>query len=556
MDRFTDYISYALAPDTIISKYSRLAVERHVRDMDRQRSAAFPYYFDPDEAQVVIDFVEDLRHYQGKWAGQPVTLEPWQVFIIGSVYGWRRVSDGGRRFRKTFVFVARKNGKTLLASALQLYDLLTEPGAEIYSIATDTAQAKKSFDNVVNFIKKNDELSGLLSIYESKNGAVVFEETASKLRPLSSKWAAMDGYFPQFVLADETSSHRDSRLIGVMESGMDARTNPLMFQITTAQHNLDNPGRWDWERSRKILDGKFYDETYFTILYELDDADDWTNPENYIKANPNLGVSVQLEKLQDALTEAIQQPTSEAEFKTKRLNIWLKNSIQTGWITEETWKKVKQPLDHPADAQAVGALDLSKRHDWTAFTVYFYAAGKFYARHWAFIPEEQIEIKMQRDTELVLHWINEGLIIPTPGPVINHSVIKDSIRRVRQQYPALDEVVFDAWQADDIVQELKDELQMVEMGMKLKDFSEPAKRWEADIIAGKIADPSPVMDWHVGNVQIYTDINGNIKPIKIDERKSSKRIDLVITSIMAHSRLTAKLKGPRRPKVNPADISY
>jgi len=552
--RFEKYLLEVSQNKILTGRYTKLSIRRHIEDM--KQGEDFPYYFDDKKANKIIRFVEAMKHYEGKWAGTPIVLEPWQVFILASVYGWRRKEDGTRRFRKAFVFVGRKNGKTLLASALQLFELLTEPGAQVYSIATQRKQAEVAFNNCKQFVKQNADLAGMIDAYRN---TLVYEKTASKIEALSSEYNKFDGLNPQFVLADEVSAHPNSRLIDVMQSGMYSRVQPLLFMITTANHSLENPGRWEWERSRKILERKFEDETYFCILYELDDKDEWTDSKNFIKANPNLGVTIDPANLETALAEAIQQPSKQTEFKCKNLNLWLNSAVTEGWITAESWEKCQQP--RPKDLSGflcVGAIDLSKRNDWTAYSKYFMDQEnmKFYTEHLFFIPEGQIEIKMRHDSELVRYWIDSGLVIATPGDTVDYEYLKERIRKDIQSLPLLKEIAFDRWSASDIINEFKDLTTLTEMAMDAKNFSEPAKRWEEAILKGQIVDTNPVMSWQVSCVSIYQDFNGNIKPIKPDARKSTKRIDGVITSIMAYTRLLSSIAEKRRPKASPGSIRY
>jgi len=552
--RFEKYLLEVSKNIIPTGRYTKLSIRRHLEDM--KRGEEFQYYFDDKKANKIIRFVEAMKHYEGRWAGTPIVLEPWQVFILASVYGWRRKEDGTRRFRKAFVFVGRKNGKTLLASALQLFELLTEPGAQVYSIATQRKQAEVAFNNCKQFVKQNADLAGMIDAYRN---TLVYEKTASKIEALSSEYKKFDGLNPQFVLADEVSANPNSRLIDVMQSGMYSRLQPLLFMITTANHSLENPGRWEWERSRKILEKKFEDDTYFCILYELDEKDNWKDSKNYIKANPNLGVTIDPANLDTALAEAIQQPNKQTEFMCKNLNLWLNSSTSEEWIPADKWEKCHQ--FQPSEIYhlpCIGAFDLSKREDWTAYTKYFYDQEnkKYYTEHLFFIPEEQIEIKMKRDSEMVRYWINEGLVIATPGETVDYEYLKDCLKNDIKKIPLMDEVVFDGWRADEIIKELKEIVNVTEMPMRMEKFSEPAKAWHEAVFHGDIVDNNPVMSWQTSCVTIYVDPNDNIKVKKHDYKKNTNRIDGVITSIMAYNRLKESLLKKRRPKVSPGTIKY
>ena len=561
MKRFWDYIEQVKNKRTTTGKYIRKSIQRFEEDLRQSlENPVYPYYFDERTAQRVIDFVEALKHIKGSLAGKPIHLEPWQVFFVGNLYGWLKKDTNTRRFKKAFLFVARKNGKTLLGSALQVHNLLTEAGAEVYSIATTTAQANLSFFNAREFVKKNPDLSELLKLYqyEIKN-----ENTAGFMKALSSEHNTHDGLNTSFCLADETSAHPDSMAVNVIKSSMKAREEPILLQITTAGYstNSDNAGYAEYQLAKKLLDGTFKDDTFFPLLYEIDEQDDWKNPESFIKANPNIDVSVTKETLLEELNEALNKPSYQDEFLTKSVNRFLAKSSSKAWFSIEDIQKLRQPEPEERtllSLPVVASIDLSKRIDFTAYTKYFYdeRSKKFIAKHKFFIPEEQVEKKMKSDSQLIYQWIRDGHIIPTAGEVVDYEFLIDEILKDKQKYKNLNEIAFDKWSATDVVSKLKENFLMVEMEMNTRGLSEPSKDFETQLLQGNIIDNSPVSQWMISNAKIVVDNAGNLKIEKIDYRADSRRIDALITSVMALSRIKEVIKSQRSKQVDWANVVY
>jgi len=295
------YIKDVRSGKILTNKWVKLAVARHVNDLKKVKNDDFPYLYDETETKKVIKFAALFQHFEGEFNGKPIIFEPWQEFLLSQIYSWRTKKDGTRRYKKAFVFVGRKNGKTTLASVLMLYHLFAEPGAQVYSIATKRDQAAISFNNVRQFCTRNQAIKKLVKIYYS---TIVYEKAASKLEALSSESDTMDGLNPNFALADEVAAYKDSKLIDVIQSGMYSRKDPMLLEITTGNDNLNNIGFHEYERSQKVLQGIVEDNAFFCILYALDVEDDWKDTSKYIKANPNLGVTIPLEALTRARDEA------------------------------------------------------------------------------------------------------------------------------------------------------------------------------------------------------------------------------------------------------------
>lgn len=542
---YNQYINDILENKITSCKHLKLAVERHVKDLKKVKKG-FPYYFDDKKAHDAINFFKLQVHTKGKLARQKLKPEAWQEFVIAQLYGWRRKDNNKRRFRRCYLQVARKNGKTFFASGVGLYDLISEPGAEVYSAATKHSQAAIAFQNAKNTVNYSSVLG---KYYKTHAHTITMKD--GKFEALSSDSKMQDGLNPSCAIIDEYHAHKTDELLNVIQSGMGAREQPLIFIITTAGHELSYPCHEEYERCCKMLEGAkgFENDTYLAIIYELDKGDDPTNPRNWIKANPNLDVdgALSTDELLIELKNAQQKSSGMAEFLTKRMDIWINNADV--WIDANHWARCFKKFNESQlkGLRCWGGIDLSKRTDFTAYTLYFdLPNGKRYAKHHFYIPREQVAIKMKTDSYLIEKWIKEGYITATPGEVVDYSFLYEDIMRDYQNYN-IQEIAYDRNLAQLLIEPLAEKIDMVDFNQSITFMSEPSKSWETAISKGEIIDNNPVMAWMVSCATIRTDANDNIKVVKPDSNKSSKRIDGVITSIMAHNRLEVGIKNVIAP---------
>ena len=525
-----------------MNKWVRLAVSRFERDLKRSEDPEYPFMFREDIAQFFIDFTEMLKQYKDKWAGESLRLEPWQVFVFGNVYGWVNKETLTRKYRKAFVFVARKNGKSVMASSVLLFDNLLTPGAEGYCAATRKEQSRIVFDNVVNMIRQHEDLKKMLKIYNSTY-TIVNPTNASKISALSSEYTTFDGLNPSSAIVDEVAAMRTYDIIQVLQSGTASRPEPLIFEITSGSDDTNSAGAQEFERSQKILEGVYEDESFFCILYTLDKGDQWTDEGKWIKANPNLGVSVNLDTLRALCLEAKQNPSLEAEFRIKNCGMFI--SPVTSWIPFDKWKRCQTLNGRPRledldlkDCVAIGAVDLSMRLDFTSFdvAVYHLPTQNYYLIHHFYIPSDQIRPKCKTDSPLIYKWIEQGYITSIEGERIKNEVIFEDIKECVEKYK-IQEVLFDPWNAGQLIDTIAPVVDLVEVKQSMQHISPMAKDFEAEIYDGKIVDNNPVMAWMISNADVYRDQNNNIKPIKHGGKDSPLHIDGVVTSLMSVGRI-------------------
>ena len=529
-----EYIDNVIAGRQVACRWVQLACQRHVDDL--ASGAVRGLRFDPQAAQHVLDFFGFLRHSKGEWAGQVVELEQWQQAILWILFGWYK-EDGTRRFRTAYLECARKQGKSTLAAGVGLYLLIgdREPGAEVYSAATKRAQAKIVFDEATRMVKKSPSLRKKITCFRDN---LHIENSASKFEPLGRDADSMDGLNVHGAIVDELHAHKTDEVWGVLETGTGSRRQSLMFAITTAGLNQDVFCFSLRDYLIKILEGIITDDSFFGIIYTLDQGDDWTDEANWIKANPNLGVSVRLGELRDLAAKARSISSSLTHFLTKRLNIWT-NAAEL-WIHPEKWKACGEEFDEQdlAGRACYAALDLSNTLDLTAWVLVFPPAGDdpryvILPRFW--VPEDVIE-ERRRNRVPYDAWVREGHITAIPGAVIDYEYIYEQIDRDAQTFD-IKEVGYDRWGAAQVYLQLeKMGMTTVQIGQGFQSMSAPMKEMEKLIVSrGLRHGNNPVLTWNVHNLVATRDPAGNLKP---DKRRSREKIDGAVAMIMGIDRAT------------------
>jgi len=547
------YCEDVLSGKQIVCKWVRLAVERHIKDLGRQNMHDFPYYFDEKAAKRIIDFKQSLKHIKGEWANAArkestfIKLEPWQQFKDWVLFGWKRM-DGFRRFKIAYITVARKNGKTTDAAGTGNYcvwaDDPREFGAEGYCVATIKDQAKIAWKDAFDQVLTNPALSKRIEpkVFKKTTNTMYMVKTSSKFTFLGKDSKTQDGLNPHFGNIDEYHAHKDDGMLEIISSGMGARQQPLIYITTTAGFDLGSPCRVEQEKAEKVLEGSIVDETYFALIYTLDEGDDWTNPKVWIKANPNLGVSVYPRSIEDAIKKAIDIPSKQNGVKTKNLNVW--TQAQTRWITHERWIRNCGTFDvnELLGRICYGGIDLSSKLDLSAYALCFppITTGEKYKlllRY--FLPEDDIIQRGLRDRIDYKGWAEKGLIRLTPGNVIDYDYIEDAIREDSRKYK-IKEIAFDPWNATFIENHIQYMgINVCEIPQKFcaNGMPTPTKEFEAAIYRSDLAtNNDPILTWMISCTELKYDRQNNFMPMKPARDKAGKRIDGVVASIMSYYR--------------------
>lgn len=541
------YVEDVISGKQVACDWVRKACERHVHDLEHGLERGI--WFDVSAAERVLQFFEGfLKHSKGEWAGKPLKLEPWQQFILGVLFGWKR-SDGTRRFRTAYIEIARKNGKSLIGSGVGLYLLMAdgEPGAEIYSYATKKDQAKITWLEAAKIARKSKVLSKRLDIFGDKNPkasacSISMPLTGSKFEPLGRDTDSMDGLNVHGAIVDEVHAHRTREGWDLLDTATGARRQPLLFAVTTAGFDRQT---LCWELNdytKRVLEnfaiaGGHRDDSFFGIIFTLDKDDDWQDEACWLKANPNLGVSKKWDDMRRKAKRAMSMPAALNSFLRLELNIWTQS--ETKWVPWDEWQQCGHVVewDRLIGRKCYSGLDLSSTLDITAHVLVFppEVEGEKYVvlcRFW--MPEDNLHKRAHDDRVPYEAWLRAGWLMATPGNVIDYDWVFDDIEDDAHDYDLI-ETAFDRWGAARVVTVLQNKgLAMVEFGQGFASMSPPMRELERLIRTHEIEHGNnPVLTWMADNLVAVEDPAGNIKPSK---EKSREKIDGMVALIMALDR--------------------
>jgi phage terminase large subunit-like protein len=534
----------------------RLAAQRFLQDLARAGTDAFPYVLNDAAGARACMFIERLPHIKGEWA-RPVyangvlryatiQLEDWQIFCDYQLFAWVHRDTGLRRFRRSYEEVARKNAKSTRAAARALFLLAAdrEPGSHCYSAATTGEQAREVFDVARNMALRESSFRDRWGVTVGKHD-ITIPETASNFRPLNAEGSTLDGLNVHCAIVDELHAHKRRDLWDVIDSATGARSQPLLCGITTA--GSDRAGICYELRSYtvKILEGVLQDETWFGAIYTIDKDDDWQDPAVWRKANPNLGISVKTDDMQAACSRARSSPSQQANFLTKRLNVWV--SSDQALFDMQAWARSARPELRMADLAhlpAYAGLDLASKIDIAAGPLLFHdeAADHYYlitrGRFW--LPERAVE---EGSNSQYTGWVRSGWIMATDGEVTDFDAIEDRLRQDQTELQDLREVGFDPWQATHLASHMLAEgVPMVEVRQTVQNLSEPLKTLMAWNLQGKLThDANPAMDWMMSNVVGHFDAKENVYPRK---ERPEQKIDGPVALLIAMNRALSNEPKP------------
>lgn len=546
--RGIDWANGVLAGDVPANRLVRLACERFERDLARQGDADFPYYFDPDEAERWLEHIARLKHVRGKLAGEYFEPAPWQCFITLNLYGWRANETGERRFSTGYTEVPRGNGKSLFAAALGLGHLTIdgEIGAEVYCGATSEKQAREVFIPARGMCLNNTAFRNEYGIeVDPKSRTLHILESGSRFEKLIGDPG--DGAGASCAIIDEYHEHRTDDMVETMRGGMNKRTQPLMFIITTAGSDLGGPCYDLHLDCVKLLEGQIEDDEIFAIIFGIDLPDDekgiagdrWDTEEALVKANPNWPMMNQRLLLAE-LREARRNPRKQAAYKTKHLNIWVGAGV--AWMNMLKFQACgKRGLDIETFRgwDLLVGLDLASKIDLASMAMLFRSPGRdryaAFMKRW--LPEERLKGE-DKDAKRYLGWYEKGLLEPTPGDIIDLDLIEDALLALRGRFN-VGEVGYDPFQATQLVTHMSDEgFEMVEVPATPKQYTEPMNELERVIYARLFEYDArdEALVWQMGNVIAKRGRSEALFPTK--ERAASK-IDDIIALINAMNRAIA-----------------
>ena len=495
-------------------------------------------YYDKAAADYAVGFIECLCHTKGTWAGKPFELIDWQERIIRDIFGILK-PNGYRQFNTAYVEIPKKQGKSELAAAVAL--LLCcgdgEERAEVYGCAADRQQASIVFEVAADMVRMCPALNKRVKILASQK-RMVFQPTNSFYQVLSAEAYSKHGFNIHGVVFDELHTQPNRKLFDVMTKGSgDARMQPLYFLITTAGTDTQSICYETHQKALDILEGRKIDHTFYPVIYGAKEDEDWTSPEVWKNANPSLGITVGIDKVQAACDSAKQNPGEENSFRQLRLNQWVKQSVR--WMPMHKWDACAFPVseDELEGRVCYGGLDLSSTTDITAFVLVFPPQDendKYAVLPYFWIPEDNIDLRVRRDHVPYDVWQRQGRLETTEGNVVHYGYFEKFIERLGERFN-IREIAFDRWGAVQMVQNLEGMgFTVVPFGQGFASMSPPTKELMKLVLEERIAHGGhPVLRWNMDNIFIRTDPAGNIKA---DKAKSTEKIDGAIALIMALDR--------------------
>lgn len=576
-DPVTAYAEAVLQGDILAGRPVRLACARHLRDKGEAQTRRLVWK--PEQAIRAIEFFRDCLVLEN---GQPFILQPFQEFIVGSLFGWYDI-DGARRFRTAYIEQGKGNGKTPTAASIGLYGLVAdqEPSAEVYSAAVTKEQASICFKDAKRMVEASPDLMGIVDVGV---GNLFFSATNSVFRPLSSEHKGLDGKRVHMAVIDELHEHSTAMVVDKMRAGTKGRKNPLLVEITNSGHDRNSVCWQHHDYSLKILQGILENESWFAYICSLDPCetceaegktqpngecdkcDDWKNEKVWIKANPGLGTILPVKYLREQVAEAIGMPSKENIVRRLNFCEWTEQSVR--WLSMQSWDECNLgpvALEDFAGRECWAGLDLASTEDIAALVLLFPPTLEqqwYTAIPFCWVPEDNADKRAKKDKVDYPLWIRQGFLLATAGDRIDYDAIRAcvtgpavlktvapaEVAAIKKQLSAwglpeeglgsvvqIKEIAIDRWNSTQLQTQLMgDGFTVVPFGQGFASMTAPSKELEKIIASHELSHGGhPVLRWMASNVAVEQDAAGNIKPSKA---KSTEKIDGIVSLVMSLAR--------------------
>jgi len=536
MNAIEEYYLLIINKKIVVGKRIEKIFTNLYLDMNNKNSK---YYFDNKAANRVINFVSNFcKQSKGQWGGKEIKLMLFQQALLSAMFGFKDKKTKLRRFKEVLILMARKNGKTTLLSAIALYMLLfdNEMGAEVYSVATKKDQAKLTFTESVNIVRQSPMLG---SILKKRREELYQPDTASVFKALCSDSNGLDGLNASCVIIDELHAIKNRELYEVMKQSMSARAQPMLVMITTAGTCRENIFDSRYDYAKDVADGLIQDETFLPILYELDEPDEWTEQQNWIKANPTLGTVKKLDYMIERWKLAKISLKDRKGILTKDFNI-IENE-ETSWLSPKDFENFEKiNYEYITDTYAVGGVDLSSTTDLTCASIIIMKAGdpKKYVLQKYFLPSNLIERRAKEDNIPYDVYEKQDLLKGSGEERINYDDVIDWFLELKDKYK-----INTLWVGYDRYGTAYWKEKMQNYGFQIEDIpmgaltlSQPMKIMAADFKEGKIIyDDNILLKICLNNTSVKVDDNDNIRPVK--GKTQRKRIDGMMALLIAYTTL-------------------
>lgn len=539
VDRVTEYAKDVLAGKITAGKSVKLACQRHLDDIKASRLATFQYYFSLPDAQDIINFAEKLTIAEGD-VKRSVKLWPFQAFILGSLNGWRTKAGNHRRFRTSYVQLARQNGKSFLNGILAAYygNFTAYQYPTIYCAATKQDQANIVFDEIVKFIESDEDLKEMYRVHEH-NHTIDCLVTNGTIKAISGDTKSLDGHRPYLGIVDEYHAHRNNQMYKLLEGGIKMVPSALISVITTAGFDQNSPCYSLYDHCKTILSGGTAIETQFVFIAELDEGDDPWLPQNWLKANPSLEYNPEALKNLVPVAQAAKQMGGEdlRDFMVKQLDMWMQWSNRVYMQDMTKWKAsaTQKTLEDFRGKKCFVGLDLSSGGDLTTIVLLFpfWVDGvkKYFIHSHSFMPAKRLQEHINTDRAPYDKWVQDGLITVTNtlgGIKTDYKYILTYLAVLVEMYGIKVQMIcYDPHNASAFLADLEAQgwpcIDIIQSARSLGDATED---FRLEVYAGNVEynKSEELLTWSIASAKVITN---NYGEIKIDKEITTERIDPV-----------------------------
>lgn len=523
--RFYTYATDVIDGKVVACKFVKQACERFLRDLENERLE-----FRLDRVAHCVRFIKMLKHFSGVANNKPFVLEPWQFFIVANIVGWYWRGTGKRRFNEAYVSIARKNGKTALFAALMIYFLLAdgEPSAEVLISANSREQATNvDFQIIKGFIQKLDPKGKTVKAQRNK---VKVAKTTNMMHVTASDASKLDGYNISACLVDEYHEADTDEVKEVLKTAMGNRRNPIQCVVTTRGFDMSKPCFALDHYAQEVLSAEKQDDALFAIIFTLDEDDDWKDPATWVKANPNLGVTVSYQYISGELTKALASTAKEIQFRTKYVNQWVES--KTIWISDERINGFMEAMDFERfeGLPCYVGLDLASVSDLTSVAFLWPIEGKYYFKVLNYLPSDALATK-ENSVKYREFDMRGDLIIFPDSNVTDYDRILEDIKRINTITPVY-LISYDQWNSTQmIIQATNFGFDCKPFSQSLSSFNRPTKEFEREMLQDAVVmDRNECTRWAFRNVLIKTDAHENQQIIKAT---NMSKIDPAVSMMMA-----------------------
>lgn len=557
-DRVTAYARSVAAGEVFCGELHRLACRRHLKDLERQRSEDFPYYWDPEAAERILTYAETLTIAEGV-EPRPVELIPSQVFDLGCTFGWKKTTNDCRRFRRRYKSVARQNGKTFENGIMGPYiaGFSGYQHGKLFTVATKQRQARLAWEEMAKFIRVDPDLKELFNIKDYKN-LIEALNTGCTIEALSKEAGLDDGFRSIFCSVDEIHQHPNNKVYKALYNGTRSLPETLISMITTRGDKLNSFCYEMDSYAINVLRGLATAEDFFIDIYCLDPDDDIWDERNWIKANPFLCLDEERMNTlrQDAQTARDMGGMELADFLTKSLNMWVKNT-DTQYVDPEAWRacgsdRTLADVVEEGHRSCYVGLDLSSGGDLTTLALEFDLGVKYYLHSHSFMPRGRFEEHQETDLAPYQTWEQAGLITVTGGEtdyMNDYSFIISYLRELRERYDLnFLGIGVDPHNAAGIMQDLESfGCPVVTITQSARNLNDATVAMQLLIKSGQVEydRANELLTWSMVNAAI---VRNSFGEIKIDKKPGArfKRIDPADAVIDSHA-LQLILSGAAGP---------